>query len=297
VTQSLRVRDLLVDVQRRLQSAGIPSPEVDAAEMVAYVLQLPRTALYLHDPVSADQIVRIEQLAAQRAARVPLQHIIGTAGFRRMNLRVGPGVFIPRPETELVAEAGIRHLREREPNQRIAVDLCTGSGAVAFALATEVEGVECYAVEISPDAMAWAEVNLASAQELLAERTSQVHLITGDAATIADPGQPLAHLNGRVSVVTCNPPYIPDGMVPREPEVHIHDPALALYGGPDGLDVMRSVIATAAQLLAPGGLLVLEHGDTQGGFDGVPGLLREWTDVHDRVDLAGRPRFTLAIRS
>jgi release factor glutamine methyltransferase len=291
-----RVRDILFDVQRRLQTAGIPSPEVDAAELVAFALKVPRTALYLHDPVSDEQAERIEELTVQRISRVPLQHIIGTAGFRRMNLRVGPGVFIPRPETELVAEAAIRFLRDQDPQHRIAVDLCSGSGAIAFALATEVDQVDCYAVEISPDAVAWADVNLASAAPMLAERSSRVQVITGDATTIADVGEPLEHLAGRVAVVTCNPPYIPDGMVPREPEVQAHDPALALYGGPDGYAVIREVVHTAAHLLAPGGLLVIEHGEAQGGHDGVPALLREWSDVHDRVDLAGRPRFVMAVR-
>lgn len=295
MTPSSRVRDLLVDAQRRLEAAGVPSPNVDAAELVSHVLRVPRTALYLQDPVTADQQQQLEQLLVQRASRVPLQHLIGTAPFRRMNLRVGPGVFIPRPETELVAEAAIQYLRAVALGERRAVDLCTGSGAVGLAMATEVDHVTCWAVEISPDALAWAQVNVASAAPLLETRSSELHLVSGDATTIGDPGEPLAHLAGKVAVVTCNPPYIPDGMVPREPEVHAHDPAIALFGGVDGLGIIRQVIQVAERLLVPGGLLVIEHGDAQG--DVVPHLLKDWSEVHDRTDLAGRPRFTMAVRT
>lgn len=304
---SVTVRDVLVDAQRRLEGAGVPSPGVDAAEIVSFVLGVDRKRLYMHEAVSADARIRIERLVTQRLSRVPLQHIIGTAPFRRMNLRVGPGVFLPRPETELLAEAAIRHLRSQD--QRVAVDLCSGSGAITLALATEVDDVQAYGVEISTDAQRWADVNAQAAAELLAERGSQVSFLVADGRSVADSGAPLAHLVGRVAVVTCNPPYIPDAMVPREPEVRDHEPSLALFGGPDGMDLVRPLAMTAAQLLQPGGLLVMEHADLQGedaGNLGVPGILRQasaqderplWTDVRDRTDLAGRPRFTMAVRT
>lgn len=289
-----RTRDLLVDAQQRLQRAGVASPDVDAAELLCHVLRIPRSALYLQDPVTPEHVAQFEQLLAQRVARVPLQHIIGTAPFRRMNLRVGPGVFIPRPETELVAEAAIRFLRTRPTEERVTVDLCSGSGALALAIATEVDHVACWGVELSSDAMAWSRVNYVSAEPLLAERTSTVHFVAADVATVANPGEPLAAMSGGVDLVVCNPPYIPDGMVPREPEVQLHDPAIALFGGPDGLEVIRGVIATAATLLKSGGFLVIEHADTQG--ESVPNLLADWDSVIDRVDLTGRPRFTMATR-
>jgi len=307
VSQVVTVRDVLVDAQRRLEGAGVASPDVDAAELVAFVLGLDRKRLFMHEPLDDEARVRIERLITQRLSRVPLQHIIGTAPFRRMNLRVGPGVFLPRPETELVAEAAIRHLATQA--QRTAVDLCSGSGAIALALATEVDRVQVTGVEVSSDARAWADVNLAAASELLTERGSEVTFIAADGRTVADPGEPLEQLAGRVAVVTCNPPYIPDAMVPREPEVRDHEPALALFGGPDGMDLVRPLAETAARLLCPGGLLVMEHADVQGadaGEIGVPGILRAarsesgeplWRDINDRRDLAGRPRFTMAVRA
>jgi release factor glutamine methyltransferase len=304
VTEEIRVRDVIVDAQRRLTDAGVPSPSADAAEIVAHALGVPRTALYLHDPIDGAARVRIEQLMAKRITRVPLQHIIGTAPFRRMNIRVGPGVFTPRPETELVAEAAIRVLRDTPTDQRTAVDLCSGSGAIALALATELDHVTAYGVEVSPEAMRWAEVNHAAAESLLREQQSSLTLVLGDAG--AD--DVLVALHGTVAVVTCNPPYIPDAMVPKEPEVQMHEPGIALFGGPDGLDQIRRMQQTAARLLRTGGLFVVEHADVQGDdqTNGVPACLADaraddggplWSDIQDRSDLAGRPRFTMAIRA
>lgn len=307
MSDSVTIRDVLVDAQRRFQSAGIPSPDVDAAEIVAFALGRQRNRLFMHEPLEDDARVRIERFVTRRLSRVPLQHILGTTGFRRMNLRVGPGVFIPRPETELVVEAAIRHV-QAEP-ERSVVDLCSGSGAIALAIATEVDAVHAWGVEVSREALAWSETNLAAASDLLLQRNSEVTFIEADGRTVADPGEPLADMAGRVSVVTCNPPYIPDAMVPREPEVRDHEPALALFGGPDGMDLVRPLAETAARLLRPGGLLVMEHADVQGeqaeGL-GVPAILRAavsaaqepvWGDVRDRSDLAGRPRFTMAVRA
>jgi release factor glutamine methyltransferase len=313
------LRDVLVDAEQRLTAAGVPSPGHDAAELAAHVLGTTRTRLLLHDELSPDQRVRLEALVARRLSRVPLQHLVGTAPFRRLELLVGPGVFVPRPETELVAEAAVRALAARPEGHRVAVDLCAGSGALALALATEVPGSQVHAVEVDPAAAEWTTRNIEAQADRLATAGSTVTLHVDDATTCAEPGGPLSTLAGRVAVVATNPPYVPDGAVPRDPEVRLHDPARALYGGPDGLVVVRGLLRQAAVLLGPGGLLVVEHGDEQGpeaGAAGVPGMLAAevadgslaleqhtpagrplWAAVDDRPDLNRRPRFTVAVRA
>jgi len=313
------VRDLLFDAERRLKAVGVPSPSVDAAEIVAHALGTTRGRLIMQDQVDPVQRVAIEHMLTKRLSRVPLQHLTGSAGFRHLDVQVGPGVFIPRPETELVTEAGIRELAAQPVGQRIAVDLCSGSGAIAIALGTEVDHSRVYAVEMSDDAIAWTRRNADAYDEKLTSLGSRVEVIHHDATTVCEPGGPLARYAGQARVVVTNPPYIPLDMVPREPEVRDHEPSLALYGGADGLDVVRRVLRTAAILLAPGGLLVVEHADVQGesaGLHGVPGVARAmvadpelaalcatpaghplWTDVVDRIDLNRLPRFTLARRA
>jgi release factor glutamine methyltransferase len=191
------------------------------------------------------------------------------------------------------------------------VDLCTGSGALALALATEVPGSVVHAVERSTEALAWARRNLEEQEPAIRARGSRCTLVGGDATICAEPGEALAHLGGAVDVVVSNPPYVPDDAVPREPEVRDHDPHVALFGGPDGLAVVRPLVEQAARLLRPGGLLLVEHADAQGeaaGRHGVPGVLRAardphdprssaWLEVADHEDLAGRPRVTAAIRA
>lgn len=312
------VRDVLFDAEHRLKAVGVPSPSVDAGEIVAYSLGTTRNRLFLQDHMTADQRVRVEQLLTKRLSRVPLQHLLGSTGFRRIEVEVGKGVFIPRPETELVTEAGLRELALQAEGERLAVDLCSGSGAIAISLATEVTGSEVHAVELSDDAIEWTRRNVASYAQQLQAKGSSVNVIHDDAMTVADPGHPLARAAGRVAVVVTNPPYIPDMMIPREPEVRDHEPRMALYGGEDGLDIVRGVLRTAAVLLKPGGLLVIEHADIQGmaaGAAGVPGLVKAliadnelatmanipagrpvFTSVADRIDLNGLPRFTLARR-
>ncbi|MDD2857688.1 MAG: peptide chain release factor N(5)-glutamine methyltransferase [Candidatus Nanopelagicales bacterium] len=312
------VRDVLFDSERRLKAVGVPSPSVDAALLVAFALGVQRNRLIMQDEVTAEQRVHVEQLLTQRLSRVPLQHLLGEVGFRRIDVAVGPGVFIPRPETELVAEAALRELHDKPIGQRIGVDLCAGSGAIAISLGVEVEHARIHAVELSDDAIAWTQRNVRAHDDLLASRGSRVEVIHDDAAHVADEGRPLARLSGQVSVVVSNPPYIPDAMIPREVEVRDHEPKIALYGGEDGLTVVRQVLRTAALLLVPGGLLVIEHADVQGqdaGLRGVPGVTSAmradheiagrtgialgtpvWTGVADRIDLNGLPRFTIARR-
>ncbi|MDO8732500.1 MAG: HemK/PrmC family methyltransferase [Actinomycetota bacterium] len=313
------IRDVLFDAERRLTNAGVPSPSVDAGQIVAFALGIPRNRLILQDGVDSDQRVQIEQLMTQRLSRVPLQHLLGSTGFRRIDVAVGPGVFIPRPETELVTEAAIRELQGQPIGSRIAVDLCSGSGAIAISLGMEVDNSRVHAVEVSDEAIIWTRRNVKAYEDALAANGSRVEIIHEDAATVADREQPLARLIGQVAVVVSNPPYIPDAMIPREIEVRDHEPKIALYGGEDGLDVVRAVLKTAAILLKPGGLLVVEHADVQGSdaaMRGVPGVAKAmtadyevsaisglalgtpvWTEVSDRIDLNGLPRFTIARRS
>ncbi|MDO9486504.1 MAG: HemK/PrmC family methyltransferase [Actinomycetota bacterium] len=313
------IRDVLFDTERRLTAAGVPSPSADAGQIVAFALGIPRNRLILQDSVDSEQRVQIERLMTQRLSRVPLQHLLGSTGFRRIDLAVGSGVFIPRPETELVAEAAIRELQSQPIGSRIAVDLCSGSGAIAISLGMEVDNSRVHAVELSVEALVWTRRNVAAYDDDLASNGSRVEIIHDDAAIVADKDHPLSRLLGQVSVVVSNPPYIPDSMIPREVEVRDHEPKIALYGGEDGLDIVRGVLKTAAILLSPGGLLVVEHADVQGteaGLRGVPGVAKAmtadyevaeitglalgtavWTDVSDRIDLNGLPRFTIARRA
>jgi len=295
------LRDVLVDAERRLAIAGVPSPRVDAELLMAHVLGVPRGRLFLSDPVDPAVTARFEALLVRRAARVPLQHLTGEAPFRRLMLSVGRGVFVPRPETEGVAELAIRALAQVPADgPRLAVDLCTGSGALALAVASEVPGSVVHAVELEPTAVGWARRNVDTHAELLASVGSTVVLHEGDATTVHRDA--LAELVGHVDVVVTNPPYIPDAAVPRDPEVREYDPPRALYGGPDGLDVVRGLVESAAALLRPGGVLIVEHGDEQGesaGARGVPHVLRDhglWHSVADHPDLAGRDRATTAVR-
>lgn len=277
----MSVRDSLAAAARRLSAAGVPSPRVDAEELAAHVLGVGRGDLARPSVGDAQMPARFEELVSQREQRVPLQHLTGTAYFRYLTLAVGPGVFVPRPETELVAQAAIDAAR-RLPAPRV-VDLGTGSGAIAAAVATEVPGSEVWAVEADPLAHAWAERNL---------RASGVRLRLGDFATA------LSELDGAVDVVVSNPPYIPPDAVPIDPEVRDHDPELALWGGGhDGLAALRVVERTARRLLRPGGLVVIEHADSQG--ESAPAVLRAtaaWADVVDVPDLGDRPRFVTARR-
>ena len=312
------VRDVLFDAERRLRAVGIDSPNVNAAEIVAYALGTTRSRLFLTQEIDADQRVRVEQLLTKRLSRVPLQHLLGTAPFRRIELEVGPGVFTPRPETELVTEAGIRELAEQPAGQRIGVDLCSGSGAIAISLGMEVPGSRIHAVEMDDTAVDWTQRNAKAFEQRLSDVGSTVSVVHDDATKVAETGHELARLAGSVAVVVANPPYIPDSMVPRDPEVRDHEPKASLFGGEDGLDVIRGVLRTAAILLRPGGLLVIEHADIQGtaaGDHGVPGVAtrmladaelaqasgipagtKVWASVDDRPDLNRLPRFTLARR-
>ena len=303
-----------------LTAAGVPSPDADTEEILATALGLPRSALaFAPDPTVAQER-RFNEMATRRARREPLQHIVGGTGFRHLWLSVGPGVFIPRPETEGLVQAVLDHLagaaeeaddgdRERDrdgdgrdgDDRAVVVDFCAGSGAVGLAIATERPGTRVIAVEKDPDAVVWLRRNADDHVETIRAVGSEFTIVVAD---LLD--DPLAQVTrevsaGDVSVVVSNPPYIPTGAVPRDPEVRDYDPPIALYGGRDGMAGVRPLIGVAEQLLRPGGLIAIEHGDDQGddttGAYGVPDLLRAhggFVGVRDLRDLAGRPRVTVA---
>ncbi|MCW2701362.1 MAG: protein-(glutamine-N5) methyltransferase, release factor-specific [Blastococcus sp.] len=283
----MRPSTLLGDASRRLADAGVGSPRVDAELLLAHVLSVPRARLLTLDDVPDDVATRFGELLEQRADRVPLQHLTGRAPFRHLELAVGPGVFVPRPETEQLAGWTLERLSGMPAP--LVVDLGSGSGALALSIAQEHPGARVVAVEHDPGAIEWTRHNAAARA---AAGDPPVEVLAGD---MTDP-ELLRALDGTVDVVVSNPPYVPDGArVPRE--VADHDPPLALWGGPDGLDVVRGLLGTAARLLKPGGGLGIEHADQQGSS--LPALVRAsggWDDVADHVDLAGRPRFTTARR-
>jgi release factor glutamine methyltransferase len=256
---------------------------VDAELLLAFVLGTTRTGLLTADDVPDDAAARFAALLDQRADRVPLQHLTGRAPFRHLELAVGPGVFVPRPETEALVGWALERLDGLD--RPVVVDLGSGSGAIAISIAHEHPGACVHAVEHDPVALEWTRTNAAA--------HPAVEVLAGD---MTDPAL-LTELDGAVDLVVSNPPYVPDGArVPRE--VADHDPPLALWGGPDGLDVVRGLLGTAARLLRPGGALGIEHADQQG--TALPALVRRhggFTDVADHPDLAGRPRYTTARRS
>jgi release factor glutamine methyltransferase len=249
---------------------------------------VPRSRLFTLDEVPDPAAARFAGLLDQRADRVPLQHLTGRAPFRHLELAVGPGVFVPRPETEQLAGWALERLAGLIAP--VVVDLGSGSGALALAIASEHPGARVTAVERDPGAIAWTRHNAAVRA---AAGDPPVTVVEGD---MTDPAL-LRDLDGAVDVVVSNPPYVPEGAgLPRE--VADHDPPLALWGGPDGLDVVRGLLGTAARLLRPGGWLGIEHADQQGVA--VPAVVRAhggWTDVADHRDLAGRPRYTTARRA
>jgi release factor glutamine methyltransferase len=269
---------------RTLTDAGVGSAGFDAVALAACAAKTSTSEVRRLMIVGAPVPEGFDDLVSERARRVPLQHLTGKAGFRRLELSVGPGVFIPRFETELTAALAIARLHQ-QTGLRV-VDLCSGSGAIALAVKDEVPEAEVHGVELSELAHAWA---LRNRDDLGLE----VDLRRGDATTA------FPELLGRVDVVVSNPPYIPVDSVPNDPEVRDHDPAIALYGGSaDGLRIPLEVAARAAVLLRPGGFLVMEHADVQG--DSLAAALRGaglWQDVEDHRDLSGRPRAVTAARA
>jgi release factor glutamine methyltransferase len=319
----VRVSDMVAEAVQTLAGANIASPRVDAELLAAFVLGVPRGRLAVATDADHIEVARYRELVRRRASRIPLQHLTGTAPFRRLELAVGPGVFVPRPETEQVVQWGVDWVRGREPSEPVrsrsfsgadpssklvprvsdssaeslgsrnppavpalVVDLCAGSGAIACSMATEVARTSVWAVEQDASALKWLHRNAAGLP---------VTVVAGDAT---DPAV-LSELDGRVDLVLCNPPYVPEiGAAGLPPEVTEFDPHGAVFGGTDGLEVIRPLVARIATLLRPGGAFAMEHDDTHAYV--VPTLVDadgRFTDVDLHHDLARRPRFTTATRA
>jgi release factor glutamine methyltransferase len=284
-------RSVLAAATRRLSEAGVPSPEYDAAELLAHVLGVSRTQLFGIETVHPDRLDEFYALVDRRARREPLQHLTGVAHFRHVTLAVGAGVFVPRPETELLAGWAIEECLRWSSSRSgggatayrgpVVLDRGTGSGASAAAVADEVPTARVHALELDEHAHRWAERNLAG---------TGVDLRQGDLATGFDD------LAGLVDVIASNPPYIPlDAWESVAPEARDHDPELALWSGRDGLDAIRALEARGAVLLRPGGVIGVEHADVQG--ETAPAVFADsgrWIEVKDHRDLADRPRFLTA---
>ena len=278
---------LLRDAAQTLAAAGVADPQVDAELLAGHVLGVGRgqvqAASVRGDHVAAADRAAFEALVARRASREPLQHLTGLAPFRHLELHVGPGVFVPRPETEVLAQLAIDALRQVASEAPVAVDLGSGSGAIALAMATEVPYARVHAAELSAEAIAWTRRNV----DAFAPEVTLVQ---------ADLADAFPELDGVVDVVASNPPYVPDDAIPRDPEVRHYDPPRALYGGADGLDAIRVLSRTGLRLARPGGFLAIEHGEWQG--EAVRAILTAdgWRAAATHPDLTLRDRVTTAIR-
>jgi release factor glutamine methyltransferase len=296
----VNLKQLLDEAVATLEAGGVESARNDAEILLSHVTGVPRALVALTARPMPEQLVVFSKMIDARASRVPLQHLTGRAGFRYVDLEVGPGVFVPRPESEVLAGWAIRAARDRldsswgesmiglatgesATSPPRVVDLCTGSGAIALSIVHEVPPATVHAVELDEGAHAWALRNLVG---------TGVDLRLGDAA------EAFADLDGTVDVVVANPPYIPlEAWESVAPEVRDHDPALALWSGDDGLDAIRAIERTAWRLLKPGGVVGIEHADAQG--ESAPAVFlsadeHDWSDVRDNLDLAGRPRYVTA---
>jgi release factor glutamine methyltransferase len=282
----LLVSELLSEASSKLKEAGVTSPTVDAELLACYCFGLSRSELNLMVATSQDAPSKLLELfqssLARRIARQPLQHITGSAPFRHLDLKVGPGVFTPRPETEQVVSFALEKISSLvDP---LIVDLCSGSGAIAISLLTEVSGSNVFAVEKSEEAFSFLRQNAANyglAQDNLRNEDLQSSLV---------------ELNGQVDLVISNPPYIPDDAIPIDLEVQLHEPSMSLYGGVDGLDVVRQISIRALQLLKSGGVLVMEHADTQSEAIARLLLAEGWLEIEARADLAGKDRMISALK-
>lgn len=285
---SVLLRDAIEQATVTLTSAGILDAHVDAELLAAHIIGKSRgelqAAMLIGGEVEDSEAETLRALVARREAREPLQHLTGLAPFRHMELAVGPGVFVPRPETEIVAQFAIDALASAASAAPIAVDLGTGSGAIALSMATEVPHARVYAVERSDSAYAWAAKNIARLG------ATNLELRQGDFADA------FRDLDGTVSVVASNPPYVPADAIPRDPEVRLFDPAEALYSGADGLDAVRIISHVGLRLAHPGGVIVLEHGEWQG--EAIRNILAAdgWLSAATHPDLTYRDRATTAIR-
>jgi len=281
----MNVREILKDAKEQLALSEIEG--VDAEILLAHVLGISR--MDLHNPVVLERTIEaiedksialetFHDLLARRILHEPLQYITGTAYFRNLELKVGPGVLVPRPESELLVGAVLTHIANL-PAPVSVIDLGSGSGALALAIATEAANSRVIAVEKSDEALVWLKKNV----EAIVEDLRIVHSDVKDAL----PGI-------KCDVVIANPPYIQDESdLPKD--IVEHEPAIALFGGVDGMDAPREFIFASARLLKPGGLLAIEHNESQGNLIAQE-LSKEFEEILLHNDLTGRPRWTSAIR-
>jgi len=279
VTVRTLAERLLTEATESLERSGVSSPRHDAETLLSHVTGIPRLALVQRAKPDPIQVAAFLELVEARARRLPLQHLIGTAAFRYVDVEVGPGVFVPRPETELLAGWAIDHAKTL--SSPVVVELCAGSGAIALSIVHEVPTARVYAVELDETAFGWAQRNLDG---------------TGVDLRLGDMADAFPDLDGTVDIVVANPPYIPlDAWESVAPEARDHDPAMALWSGDDGLDAMRVLEQTAWRLLKPGGAVCAEHADAQG--ESAPAVFtNRWAEVRDNHDLAERPRYVTAFK-
>lgn len=270
---------LLAEATDTLEAAGVESARHDAESLLSHVTGVPRMSLITTAKPDAAQKAKFLELVDARSRRFPLQHLTGSAAFRYVDLEVGPGVFVPRPETELLAGWAIDHAKTL--SAPVVVELCAGSGAISLSIVHEVPHAAVHAVELDEPAYEWAQRNLGG---------------TGVDLRLGDMADAFQDLDGTVDIVVANPPYIPlEAWESVAPEVRDHDPSLALWSGDDGLDAMRVLERTAWRLLKPGGVVGAEHADAQG--ESAPDVFSgRWSDVRDNLDLARRPRFVTATK-
>lgn len=289
--------DVIRDAAVQLREAGIETPEHDAklllAEAAGVELRDVDKALLMGEELgTAEQLARFQSMLARRAKREPLQYITGHAPFRYLDLKVGLGVFIPRPETETVVQAGLDWLTEHGMIHPRVVDLCAGSGAIGLSVVSEVPGSQVWAVELSPNTAEWTNKNLAETAKRYPSIASNYQLEIADATSLAT----LAQLDGTIDIVITNPPYVPESDVPEQPEVRDWDPELALYGGSmDGTLIPERIIERAYRLLKPGGALVMEHDVTQGDRLVAYAKAAGFTTASTGRDWAGRDRYLFAV--
>ena len=280
----------LADITMRLSRAGVASPGVDAEILLAHVAGMSRGEVLarVHQGVELTnkQAEDLEPLVVRREAREPLQHLLGVAPFMSFQVRVGPGVFVPRPETESLAERAIQTastMAVGDSGVRI-LDLCSGSGVLAIALARAIPHATVVALEVSDDALPYLAQNV----EDLAPEVLITHGSLESWASAVPPAS--------LDLIVSNPPYVPDAEIPNDPEVQNYDPRLALYGGEDGLDLIRVIAEAASRALRPGGVVMLEHSNLQGAA--VRDVLEShgFRTVSTEQDLVGRDRFTQGYR-
>lgn len=278
---------VLAHARQTLADAGVADPAVDATLLLAHVLGTSRGDIQLKESLghslTSGEGDAFAAVLSRRAAREPLQHITGTAPFRYLELLVGPGVFVPRPETEIMAQYAIDALWAVADPAPVAVDLGTGSGAIALAMATEVPHSRVVAVERSSNAHAWAAKNVAHVG------ATNMELRNGDFASALDD------LAGTVAVIASNPPYVPADAIPRDVEVRLYDPKEALYSGADGLDDIRVISGVGLRLGYAGSTIVLEHGEWQGAEIRKILAADGWISAATHQDLTMRDRVTTAV--